>query len=106
MPNTDKDNKDTQGGKGLEGSCPEDIVSCNVECTNQLLEKGFLLSEELMCLQMICLRHEREQGAGSAPFGTIIPVNAAPGRAHTQLCGCSITRQNCSCLEQLLSSGH
>lgn len=60
MPNSDKDNRDTQGDEGLEVSCPENTVSCNVECTGPLLEKGFLLSEELMCLQMTCLRHERE----------------------------------------------
>lgn len=41
MPNTDKDNKDTQWDEGLEVSCPENIVSCIVECTDPLVGKGF-----------------------------------------------------------------
>lgn len=40
-PNTDKDNKDTQREEGLEVSCPEKIVGCNVECADPLAGKGF-----------------------------------------------------------------
>lgn len=73
----DKDSKDSPD-EGLEVCCPENTMSCNFVCTDPIGWKrvmGFLLSEELMCLQMTCLRPDTEQGVlALLPLGQSPPV--------------------------------